>query len=280
MAAINSPSLWWKAFPKPSDDGHKYDRGHALVLSGGAAQTGGARLAAQAALRVGAGLVTVMSPPSAVIVNASHLTAVMLRAVADADELAAVMDDQRITCAIAGPALGFSKTARAKVDALLRCRQKLVLDADALTMHAEASDAFFSKLGSHGLAVLTPHEGEFKRLFPDLDGPREARAAHAAKRSGAVVTLKGAETIVASPKGSIVRNEHATPWLATAGSGDVLAGVIGGLMAQGMEPFDAACAGVWLHGDAGRRCGPALISEDLDAGLRRSLAALFETPPT
>ena len=258
----------WLRLPSPADAGHKYDRGHAVVVSGGASATGAARLAATAALRCGAGLVTLAAPGSALQVAAAHLTAVMLTRADDGAALADILGDERVTAAVIGMGLGPGSgpgqadpdAARAKVLAVAKSRTPCVLDADALTAFADDPATLFEAIGR--AAVLTPHEGEFARVF-DLEGPREERAVEAAARSGAVVVLKGERTVVAAPDGRCHVNDHASPWLATAGSGDVLGGMVGGLLAQGIEPFEAARAAVWMHGDAGRRGGPGLIAEDL-----------------
>ncbi|PPB81644.1 hydroxyethylthiazole kinase-like uncharacterized protein yjeF/hydroxyethylthiazole kinase-like uncharacterized protein yjeF [Albidovulum inexpectatum] len=270
--------------------GHKYRHGHALILGGPAGRGGAARLAARAALRIGAGLVTIGSPPEAMAENAARLDAVMLRPVKDAVELNALLEDPRINALCVGPGLGTGARERALVAAALAHRgASLVLDADALTILA-ADGRNFAALRPD--CVLTPHEGEFARLFPDIadrlralpeQGPAYSRleaAREAARRAGCVVLLKGEDTIIADPSGRCRINSasygRAAPWLATAGSGDVLAGFVTGLMARGFDPFDAACAGAWLHVEAGRAFGPGLIAEDLPETLpcvlRRLLA--------
>ena len=275
----NDPSLFKNVLPYPPIDGHKYSRGHVLVAGGEATQTGAARLAAEAALRIGSGLVTIASPTNALEVYASHLTAVMLQEANDASSLCNVIEDGRFNVLVAGPALGTDSNAREKVLALLEQRQVLVLDADALTILS--SEPHFPQLieNRENPVVFTPHEGEFHRLFPGVDlADRSSAALIAAESSGAYLVLKGPETIIAAPDGRIVINRHATPWLATAGSGDVLAGLIGGLIAQGDQVFERICAAVWIHGDAGRRFGPGLISEDLPVMVPAVLQALMPGP--
>jgi len=260
----NAPALWADVFPKPRAGGHKYTRGHAVVVSGGKVQTGAARLAARGALRAGAGLVTVASPPDAVAVNAAHLTAIMLSEVDGAAALAAMLSDTRKNAVLIGPGAGVHPTTRALTMAALRSEACVVLDADALTACADDAAACWQAI--HRPTILTPHEGEFKRLFPDLADPADgkpARARAAAKRSGAVVVLKGPDTVIACPHGRIAINANAPPTLATAGSGDVLAGFILAQLAQAVPAFEAACIGVWLHGAAATRFGPGLIAEDL-----------------
>ncbi len=253
---------------------HKYDHGHALVLAGGVGQGGAARLAARAALRIGAGLVTLAPPPAAVIENAAQLTAVMLRPVADASALAAVLEDRRLTALCLGPGLGRDGRTRALVATALGAGRAVVLDADALTVFDDSPATLFSML--HPRVVLTPHEGEFARLFPEeahslraaqSAADRRALVSEAAQRAGAVVLLKGADTCIADPAGPVAEHAatgaRAAPWLATAGSGDVLAGLITGLLARGFSAMEAAHLGAWMHVEAARAMGPGLIAEDL-----------------
>ncbi|KOX55083.1 hypothetical protein ADL19_13325 [Streptomyces purpurogeneiscleroticus] len=278
----NGPDLWAGAFPRLSGLSHKYTRGHALVLSGPATKTGAARLAARGALRVGAGLVTVASPPAALAENAAHLTAIMLRPCESADDLDDLLTDERLNVVLAGPGLGTGEPTRERVAVAAAAGRGLVLDADALTSFAGQARLLAAHLADgDARAVLTPHAGEFARLF---DGTAAAGAADkvartraAAELTGAVVVLKGADTIVAAPDGRAAINDHGSPYLGTAGSGDVLGGLIAGLMAQGMDPFEAAAAGVWLHGDAGLRHGPGLIAEDIPELMPAVLRDLVES---
>ena len=272
----NAPTLWMSAFRGPGTGDHKYTRGHALVVSGPMLRTGAARLAAIAALRAGAGLVTLGSPSGALMTNAAHLTAVMLRRTDDADHLTQALADHRFTCCALGPGLGTGDAERAKVQAALASPQAAVLDADALTVFAEDPETLFSAvLARHAQTILTPHEGEFGRLFPELAGrDKVSRAREASARSGAVVVLKGPDTVIAAPDGRIAINCNAPPWLATAGSGDTLTGIVAGLAAQGLPGFEAAAAAVWMHGAAGTIAGPGLIAEDLADALREVIAGL------
>jgi len=282
---INEPSLWLDEYPQVRPSGHKYDRGHTIVLSGFAARTGAARLAAGAALRIGSGLVTLYSPPDAVLVNAAHLTAVMIKSVKDVAALNSALTDERISCVIAGPALGVGENTCEFIMAILSSGKAVVLDADALTSFKSNPERLFAAIKDYGgEVVLTPHMGEFISLFGGVatadDQARAKMAVDAATISGATIVLKGAATLVASNKTGLgitllSKCITAPPWLATAGSGDVLAGVIGGLLAQGMPAFDAASCGVWLHGEAANICGPALISEDLEGGLQQALVKLY-----
>ena len=265
LTVENAPPIWPEAFQRPRYDAHKYARGAALVVSGGRGRTGAARLAARGALRAGAGVVTIASPADAIDENAAQLTAVMLRACEDADALRAILADGRMGAVVIGPGLGGDPAAqRSKTLAALTSRAACVIDADSLTCFEGASGEFFRALGEDD--VVTPHMGEFSRLFgPDAIGRngRLAAARAAAAKAGCVVVLKGPDTIIAAPDGRAAINANAPADLATAGSGDVLAGFIAGLKAKGAATFDAACAGVWLHGACGRAAGPGLIAEDL-----------------
>jgi ADP-dependent NAD(P)H-hydrate dehydratase / NAD(P)H-hydrate epimerase len=264
---INSPDLWSKSFPLPRVDGHKYARGHAVVVSGGLSSTGAARLAARGALRAGAGLVTIATPREALAVNAAASLAVMVRPVDGADELAGFLNDPRRNVVLLGPGGGVGHPMRELVLAALKGERAVVLDADALTSFADQPQALFAAVRTRGTATLmTPHEGEFSRLFKALgdESPSKLeRARRAAQTAGAVVLLKGPDTVVAAPDGRAAIADNAPPWLATAGSGDVLAGIAAGCLAQGMPGFEAAAAAVWLHGEAGSAAGPGLIAEDL-----------------
>ena len=254
-------------------EAHKYTHGHALVLSGGPGRTGAARLSARAALRVGAGLVTLGVPPSAQMEVAMQITAIMLRRVADADGLAALLEDPRITALCMGPGMGVERSAALLPVALAR-GLRLVLDADALTALAGDEDL---RAGLHAQCVLTPHEGEFARLAPDLanglrDEPKSVPSRVkivrvAAKYLGCTVLLKGPQTLVARPDGACSLHEAHAPWLATAGSGDVLAGFIAGLLARGLDTLSAAETATYLHAEAARSFGPGLIAEDIPDAL-------------
>ncbi|WP_018000273.1 bifunctional ADP-dependent NAD(P)H-hydrate dehydratase/NAD(P)H-hydrate epimerase [Paracoccus sp. N5] len=267
--------------------GHKYDHGHALVLGGGPGHGGAARLSARAALRVGAGLVTLACPPEALAENAARLDAVMLAPLADAAGLRALLRDTRLGALALGPGLGLER-ARALVPEALASGRAAVLDADALTAFADRPEALFAAL--HPRALLTPHGGEFARLFPDLAArlaaPAEAGPAFsrldaarlAAARAGCAVLLKGPDTVVAAPDGSAciaaALGPDAAPWLATAGAGDVLTGIVAGLLARGFAPLPAAGTGAWLHAEAARDFGPGLIAEDLPERLPAVLRRL------
>lgn len=276
----NAPSLWLDRLPRPELSSHKYDRGHTLVVSGGATRTGAARLAARAALRIGSGLVTVASPPEALGVNAAHLTAVMLRGCDGPEGLHHILQDERLNALVLGPALGVHSGTRAMVAVATHARRSLVLDADALTSF-EGLASELHQTFHHAPTVLTPHDGEFKRLFkghPDILDPESKieRAHRAAVYTGAVVLLKGPDTVIAAPDGRAAINENGTPYLGTAGSGDTLSGIIAGLMAQGLPAFEAACAGTWIHAEAGASFGPGLIAEDLAEQIPNILRKLLK----
>ncbi len=284
LAFENVPELWDKLFPVPGLDGHKYAKGHAVVLSGNLASTGAARLAARGALRGGAGLVTVLSPSEALAVNAASLTAIMVRPVDTAAEFAGVLEDRRLNVCVIGPGAGVGLRTRALVLAALAAERQTVLDADALTSFADKPDDLFEaiKAATEAGAVLTPHQGEFLRLFSEMDNKHPfksklERVRAAAARSGAVVLLKGPDTVVAAPDGRAAIAANAPPWLATAGSGDVLSGLVAAMLAQGVPTFEAACIGVWLHGEAGREAGPGLIAEDLSEVLPAVFRRLYDT---
>jgi len=296
FCSLNGPDLWAAAFPRLEAGGNKYGRGHAVVVSGGPVHTGAARLAARGALRAGAGLVTVATPRDALAAHAAALNAIMTRLCDGPEELSALLADQRLNALIMGPALGVGEATCRLVEAALRARSErpraVVLDADALTSFADDLPRLVTAIqGSAAHVALTPHEGEFQRLFnaaaqdaPALAAKLNAkfnssskleRCRAAAALSGAVVLLKGADTVVAAPDGRATLAADLPPTLATAGSGDVLAGMIGGLAAQAMPIFEAASAAAWLHGAAARRFGPGLISEDIPEALPGVFSALL-----
>ncbi len=260
MNPTNAPDVWRNALPWPGPDTHKHSRGRLGVVSGGPLKTGAARLAARAGLRIGAGLVRILCPPDAGLIVAATVEAIMVDDFGSADALARLAEP--LDCVVIGPAAGLTEATALNLAALGRTGAALVVDADALTLFKGRSRDLFACLDRDD--VLTPHEGEFDRVFPGLlaEG-RETAAVKAAERAGATVVLKGRDTVIAAPDRRIVVNGNGSPWLATAGSGDVLAGMIGGLIAQRMDSFDAACAAVWMHADAAARFGPGLIAEDL-----------------
>lgn len=285
----NEPALWRPALPAPAADGHKYSRGHVVAGSGGIASTGAGRLAARGALRAGAGLVTIASPPDALAVQAAANTAVMVRQIDGVGDLAALLADPRINAVVLGPGAGVSQRLRAEVQAALATKAAVVLDADAITGFADEPEALAAAIRSRqATTVLTPHEGEFRRLTSQLNDfdkiiDKLEQARLAARHFNAIVLLKGADTVVAAPDGRAAIAANAPPWLATAGAGDVLAGMTAGLLAQGMPPFEAVSAAVWLHGAAAAAVGPGLIAEDLPEALpgvlRRLPAAVSPVEP-
>jgi NAD(P)H-hydrate epimerase len=268
---LNGPSLWQKSFPFPAPDANKYTRGHALIMGGDMATTGAARLAALAALRSGSGLVSVACTEDALPIYAMTLTAVMTKPYRGS-QLHTLLEDPRITAALIGPGHGVSEATRERTLQILAHKKPCVLDADALTTFEKNSAALFSAI--NGPCVLTPHEGEFGRLFR-YEGFKPQRALDAARESKAVIVFKGNDTVIAAPDGRVAINANAPVWLATAGTGDILAGIITGLLAQGMPAFEAACAGVWIQGEAASAFGPGLIAEDLPAMIPTALKKLY-----
>lgn len=269
---VNTPAVWRVALPEPTGTTHKYVRGHLSAFSGPANATGAARLSALAGLRAGAGLVTLLSPPDALAANAAHLTAVMLKPLDGEDDLSALLEDERLQTFVLGPGFGNAEKARTFVRLLAATGRCLVLDADGISAFRDDPASLFALFaGSSARLVLTPHDGEFARLFPDLAKDASLskieRAQRAAARSNGVVILKGADTVIAAPDGRVLVNENAPSWLATAGSGDVLAGIVGAHLAQGMPTFEAAACAVWRHGAAGQKAGEGLTAESLISAL-------------
>jgi NAD(P)H-hydrate epimerase len=255
----NDPALWLTQLPRPHPSINKYTRGHAL-LYGGYPMTGAARMAARAAARIGAGLTTIAVPEIAFAIYAAALTSIMVQPLAQADDLKRLLSDRRYTAFSIGPGAGVNAATRASTLAMLGTAAPVLLDADAISVFAQSPDALFQAI--RGPCVMTPHDGEFERIF-DASGDKLTRARRAAHRSGAIIVLKGPDTVIAAPDGRAIINSNAPPTLATAGSGDVLGGFILGLLAQGMDVFGAAAAGVWLHGAAASDFGPGLLAEDL-----------------
>ncbi|AGB71173.1 MULTISPECIES: bifunctional ADP-dependent NAD(P)H-hydrate dehydratase/NAD(P)H-hydrate epimerase [Rhizobium] len=271
LLAENKPAQWQAAIPSAGVETHKYKRGHLVVFSGGPNATGAARMSAMAGLRAGAGLVTIASPSEALGVNASLLTSIMLHAVDDEAALRTWLTDRRLSTFILGP--GFGAGEKARQFCLALADRHLVLDADGITSFRDEPQRLFDAFAEGPTRlVLTPHEGEFGRLFPDIAADETLskidKARAAAKRTHAAIIYKGADSVIAAPDGRALINANAPPWLATAGSGDVLAGIVGGLMAQGAPAFEAAAAGVWLHGLAGQHAGKGLTAEDLVVAIK------------
>ena len=274
QAWLNAPTLWTHLLRRDEIADHKYARGHLTILAGSHA-TGAARLAALAGRRVGAGLVTIAAFRSTL---AAFQAAEPGNLIVEADNggmFARLLADPRRNAILIGPGSGVGERTRDAVLAALGEGRSVVLDADAITVFAGDPELLFGRIV--GPTLLTPHEGEFRRLFPDLDGKacKLERVRRAAARSGATILLKGPDTVIAEPGGRAVINVHASPALATAGSGDVLAGVIGGLLAQGLTPFAAASAAAWLHGECALQFGrPGLIAEDLPTLLPGALQSV------
>lgn len=272
MKSAIQPPAWKALLPWPGPEAHKHARGRLGVVCGPPNRTGAARLAARAGLRVGAGVVTLLCPPASAPIVAPAVEAVMVHPFEGPQAL--VEASQAMNAVVIGPAAGLDQATIDNVRALARTKAALVVDADALSIFEGRSQDLFDLLDTQD--VLTPHEGEFQRLFPGLlDAGREAAALRAARTAGCVVVLKGRETLIAGPDGRIHSNDNGSPWLATAGTGDVLAGIIGGLIAQGMASLDAATAAVWIHAEAARGFGPGLIAEDLPDRLPAVLSGLY-----
>jgi len=277
----NQPALWRALYPQPGPTDHKYTRGH-LVVVGGAQMTGAARLTARAAQRIGAGMVSVACPPEAAAIYAADLLSAVVSPIVDLAAFIALLETRRIAAAVIGPGNGVGEATRACVLAALEADLPCVLDADALTTFADSrpqgpGELFAAMANSFGPCVLTPHEGEFARLFRDIDPELDklSRARQAAVMAEAVLVLKGYDTVIAAPDGRAAINANGPPALATAGAGDVLAGLAGGLLAQGMPAFEAACAAVWLQGAAAAAFGPGLIADDLPGQIPQVLRELL-----
>ncbi len=255
----NVPLLWLQSLRCPHASDHKYTRGHALIW-GGYPMTGAGRLAARAAARIGAGIVTVAVPAEALPIYAAALTSILVHPIVSFPDLVSLLEKRTFSSLLIGPGAGVTEDTRQRTLMMLEKGIPIVLDADALTLFQNDLSPLIQAIT--GPCVLTPHEGEFKRLF-EFDGDRLSRARSAAKLTGAIVILKGSETVIAAPDGRAIINDNAPPTLATAGSGDVLSGMIAGLLAQTMEPFLAAAAAVWMHSAAAVKFGPGLIAEDL-----------------
>ena len=279
VAIQNTKSFWSEKFPSITRSSHKYTRGHTLVISGPIETAGAARLAASASLRTGSGLVTIACDEDTLPVHASQVTSVMLKKADSIDDLSVVLNDQRFNSVVLGPGMPSQTGTRDLVRAVLSHNRFTVLDAGALSCFATEPKILFDAIKKHDAdVVLTPHDGEFTRIFPyESCAPSKIdRAKQAAIASGAIILLKGPDTVIASPDGHVSISVNAPPWLATAGSGDVLAGMIAGLLAQGMPVFEAANAATWLHGEAARVLGPAMISSELDEGLKQVLKTFIE----
>jgi len=278
----NTPLLWQSGLAKPDASAHKYSRGHCVVLAGGIATTGAARLAARAALRTGSGLVTVACRAGSTAVTAAHLTTEMLRVVDTPAALEQLLADRRITSVLLGPGLGIHQATRAMVQVALEHASSVVLDADALSVFESDPDVLFTMIQrSSARVVITPHQGEFNLLFGDdehisAQESKTDKALEAAKKVNCVVVYKGADTVIASASGDAVINGNAPAWLATAGTGDVLAGTVSGWLAQGMDAFDSACAACWVHGEAATLFGPGLIASDIEKMYPQVLASLYK----
>lgn len=269
----NQPTLWLERFPWPRPSDHKYSRGHALI-AGGTEMTGAARLAARAAMRIGAGICTVASRPEVSAIYAADNPGILTKPVSNAAEFAALLDDERKNAVLVGPGGGLNRTTRDMALAALEAGRATVLDADGLTVFSDDPGVLHRAVANKP-CLITPHDGEFRRVFRHV-GDRLSRARAAARECGAVVLLKGVDTVIAAPDGRAAINSNAPTELATAGAGDVLAGIALGLLAQGVDPFDAGCMAAWIHGEAARNFGPGLIAQDIPDGLPGVMGALLD----
>lgn len=269
----NTPELWLQYFPARQDKDHKYDHGHAVII-GSDDMTGAARLAAMGARRIGAGLLTIGCPSSAMEIYKTKEPGTIVKKVDNPLNLDELLTDKHKNAVLIGSGFQSSTDMAETVEHILSFGKPTVLDAGACTSFADNITQFTKVINNDSACVLTPHEGEFKKLFPNLEGTKAEKAQKAANELGAIIVLKGSETVIASPDGKVTVNTHAAANLATAGTGDVLAGFILGLLAQNMDPFYAACAAVWLHGDISQRFGTGLIAEDLPEHLPESLKNL------
>ena len=272
---LNMPSLWGRHFPIIQKNAHKYDKGHAVVVSGDSIHTGACRLAAMASLRIGAGLVSVSSPEDALSIHASHLTAVMIKR---REQLNEDLADSRLNVWCIGPGAGLTVETKKNVLSIINAGKNAIFDADALSVFEDNPRQLYDAIQSRvdEQYVLTPHAGEFGRIFPYLKKLDKITATrNAAKLSKAVVIYKGADTVIASPDGRTCISNNGPASLDTAGTGDVLAGVVTGLMAQNMPAYEAACAGVWIHGECANEFGAGLVSEDLQGLIPRVLKRLL-----
>lgn len=281
----NGPALWLSDYPWRGVESHKYAAGH-LLVAGGTTMTGAAQLACRSGLRIGAGLVSVACDAASLPIYAVSNPGVITLELPQPADFAAALEDPRRNAVLVGPGNGVTAATRARVEAALTAGKAagdkgtggklVVLDADAISVFQDDPETLWQLIAANsaGSAVLTPHDGEFRRVFPDIEGNRLERARAAAARSGAVIVLKGPDSVIAAPDGRAAITAVAPPWLATGGTGDVLAGMIAGLLAQGMASFEAAAAAVWIHGRAGAALGPGLIAEDLPATLPQVLRGL------
>ncbi len=273
----NTPTLWLNHLRWPHPNSHKYDRGYAIINGGDWGQTGAAKIAAYCALRIGAGVVAVACTAKALPSYSTFFQAIMTKPVRNKAEFSALIKDQRVSAVLLGPGNGINARTKSYTLEALRQKKSVVLDADALNVFSKDPQVLFEAIASP--CILTPHEGEFSRLFGKStramnDKPKRARIA--ALKSGAVVVLKGFDTVIAAPDGRVVINTNATPFLATAGAGDALAGICTGLLAQGMPSFEAACAAVWIHAKLASDFGPGLIAEDIAGSLPPVLCFLHK----
>lgn len=273
---LNAPDLWQADLPFPDRDSHKYTRGSLWIQGGDEEHTGAARLAARAALRIGAGLVTILCDKVSLPVYAGTNLAVMTRVADTEADFLSLIRDAKINAFLIGPASGVTDATQARALYMIKTGKPCILDADALTVFANDPEELFTHTRASKRCAMTPHAGEFARLFPDLkDMAMDVAAIQASQRSGAIILLKGSETMIAAPDGTCIINRHSHPALATAGSGDVLSGMIAGLLAAGMTPLKAALASAWIHGDIAQKLGYGLIADDLETRIPSVLQEFY-----
>jgi len=261
----NHPELWQKYLPSPSNQSHKYNRGYTLIYGGPIACTGASRMASYAALRAGAGICSIACTPAALPIYAASVTAIMTKSYSSDAELNKMLDSNKLNALLIGPGAGVNDTTRRHTLMMLNTQLPCVLDADALTCFSDNPQILFNAIKQRNAAtILTPHSGEFDRIFGITTPEKRIESVmKAAMNSGAIIILKGADSIIGTPDGNVTINTHASFHLATAGAGDVLAGIIAGLLATNMPPYKAVQAAIWIHGECGIRCGKGLIAEDL-----------------
>ena len=275
----NNPNLWISSFPKPISTDHKYTRGMVLINCGPKSKTGAARLSARSAMRVGAGAVKIVCNSDVVDILEPQISVELIQVIYNKQDFQNLLKDKKISSVLMGPGNGINNETKARTLMALAFVDHVVIDADAITAFADDPNELFIDCYPH--TILTPHEGEFKKIFgtdiANIDD-RVLRAKEAAIRSNTTVVLKGANTIIASPNGDLVINKSKAAYLATAGSGDVLAGIIASLVGKNkMSAFDAACAGVWLHSTIGAYLGPGMIAEDIIDMIPITIKKLIKT---
>ena len=261
---LNTMDLWKSHFPRPNEYDHKYSRGHLLVQSGDKFSTGASRLASLSALRVGAGIVTLASTDESAMINAAHLTSVMVKNINTKKDFIDFYNKRKVNAFLIGPGCGLTKYTKELSLVAIKTGLPVVLDADSISVFEDEPNELFSAIKKYNKnVILTPHEGEFKRIFKNSIGSKISKASKASRESSAIIIYKGNDTIISSPNSHLAISDKTSPFLATAGSGDILAGICAGLLSQGMDAFMAACAGQWFHKKIGEISGPGMIADDM-----------------